>query len=160
MNPPKLSNTILADMQTKSAISIGQALAAREDLLILAKTSSGAARIETAINKHTMKGNVADRGGRVTELNGPQRETFQQQEQQRNMPQWSKRQEPPPGQQQQRGGGRGGGNRGRGANRGGNRGGGGKYGSTDSNLTTREYYNSGYSRGGHRGGFKRGSFSS
>merc|ERR1712168_957297 len=113
----------------------------------------------------------ADRGGRVHEIDAPQKETFAQQDAQRNMPKWSKRQEPPPSQG--RGGGRGGygGGRGRG---GGSRGRGGshkrqnsgghdprpQYGSSDSNLQTREYYNSGMSRGGHRGGFKRGSFNS
>ena len=52
----------------------------RESLLVLSKTSSGQARIEADINKHTMKGQVADRGGRVNEMAGPQRETFAQQE--------------------------------------------------------------------------------
>ena len=56
----KLSNEILAKFRTKSNISIGQALAAREDLLVLSKTASGATRIEADINKHTMQGSVAD----------------------------------------------------------------------------------------------------
>ena len=113
----------------------------RENILILTKTSSGATRTESDINKHTMKGNVADRGGRVTEIVAPSKETFSQQDQARNMPKWTKRQDDPnPG----RGGGRGG--------RGGNRGRGGKqrndqrgdkYGSQDSKLKTKEYYNSG-----------------
>ena len=56
----KLSNEILAKFRTKSNISIGQALAAREDLLVLSKTASGATRVEADINKHTMQGSVAD----------------------------------------------------------------------------------------------------
>lgn len=165
-----LSNKLMAQLSKESTVSIGQVLAARENILILSKTSSGDTRIATEVNRHTMSGSVADRGGRVHEIDAPQRESFAQQDAQRNMPKWSKRQEPPPNQG--RGGGRGGGRGNRGGGRGGNRGGhkrqnsGGQYdprpqyGSSDSNLQSREYYNSGMSRGGHRGGFKRGSFNS
>lgn len=154
----KLSNTLVSTLSKQSNVSISEVLAARENILILTKTSSGATRTESDINKHTMKGSVADRGGRVTEIAAPSKETFSQQDQARNMPKWTKRQDDPnPG----RGGGRGG--------RGGNRGRGGKqrndqrgdkYGSQDSKLKTKEYYNSGHTRGGYRGGFKRGSFNS
>ena len=163
-----LSNKLMAQLSKESTVTIGQVLAARfilmvclysymfsrENILILSKTSSGDTRIATEVNKHTMSGSVADRGGRVHEIDAPQKETFAQQDAQRNMPKWSKRQEPPPNQG--RGGGRGGGRgNNRGGGRGGNRGGhkrqnsGGQYdprpqyGSSDSNLQSREYYNSG-----------------
>ena len=37
-----------------------------------------------------MRGAPADRGGRVHEIEAPQKESFAFQEQQRNMPKWSK----------------------------------------------------------------------
>ena len=120
----ELSNAMLGNLPGKSPISIGQMLACRETVLISKKTSSGENRTEANINKHRMTTRVADRGGRVTEVEGPQRETFSQQEEMRNMPKWSKRQEPPPGG---RGGGRGGGGRGGYGRRGSAGGGGGGY---------------------------------
>ena len=137
---------MLGNLPVKAPVSLSQMLACREKILITKKTSSGDTRIESKINKHRMTTKVADRGGRVTESEGPQKESFAQQDAQRNMPQWSKRSEPPPGDYRGRGG--------RGSGRGRGRGGGGRGGGG--------FYNSGNdgNRGGFRGGFKRGNFTS
>ena len=100
---------MLGNLPGKAPVSLGQMLACRETILISKKTASGETRVEAEINKHRMKTRVADRGGRVTESNvSLAKETFAQQEEQRNMPKWQKRVAPPPGSDRgNRGGGRG-----------------------------------------------------
>ncbi|XP_071154934.1 protein FAM98A-like isoform X1 [Mytilus edulis] len=124
-NAKKKQNDIAAVYQPirkllmgKTAISVAQILAARDDLTRLEKTSSGEARDKTrcAINKVRIP-KVPDRGGRAWELEPPPPE----------MPSFVKRVDQPQQQRPQSGYNSGRGDRGRGdRERGGDRGGGGR----------------------------------
>lgn len=101
-------------LKAKSSISISHLLAAREDISVISKTSSGTTRTSCAIKKVVM-GKVPDRGGRTDEINAPLPE----------MPSWQKRSTGGQGDQRPGTGGyRGGGRGGRGGGHRGGRGGG------------------------------------
>nr|XP_027209808.1 protein FAM98A-like isoform X4 [Penaeus vannamei] len=127
------------------SVSVGDMLAAREDLAVLEKTSNASVRkaTKTPLNK-VLIGKVPDRGGRAHELEPPPPE----------MPSWSQRQ---PGGGFQGGFGGQGGYGGRGGGRGG-RGGGGGSGFSSGGDRVQGGWNQGggYNRGGggydNRGG--------
>ncbi|XP_047499847.1 protein FAM98A-like [Penaeus chinensis] len=120
------------------SVSVGDMLAAREDLAVLEKTSNASVRkaTKTPLNK-VLIGKVPDRGGRAHELEPPPPE----------MPSWSQRQ-PGGGGYGGRGGGRGG--------RGGGGGGGSGFSSGGDRVQGGWNQGGGYNRGGggydNRGG--------
>merc|ERR1712226_1756405 len=98
------------------AIQFEDLMIARENLLWDSKTSRGEKRASTKLNKVLMHSNVPDRGGRANEQHF-EKETFQKQEDARNMPKFQPRQGQAHNPKDFQGGGRGG--RGRGRGRGG-----------------------------------------
>lgn len=113
----------LDKMQETGAYNIGfeELITARENLLWDSKTSHGDKRCQTKLNAVIMKGSVPDRGGRADEQYFA-KESFQKQEDDRNMPKFQPRQgqaHNPNDLSQYNRGGRGGGGRGGGRGRGG-----------------------------------------
>lgn len=90
------------------AIQFEDLMIARENLLWDSKTSHGEKRASTKLNKVLMHSNVPDRGGRANEQHF-EKETFQKQEDARNMPKFQPRQGQAHNPKDFQGGGRGGG---------------------------------------------------
>merc|ERR1712226_1014343 len=144
------------------SVNIEDLMAARESILYDAKTSEGSFRVQTSLNKVLMKADIPDRGGRAYEYQTPVKESFQGQEDKRNMPKFQSRQGAAHDPNSFKGdrGGRGGGGRGRGrgdfrVGRGGGRGGrGGNQGGGDLPFFGSTGRAQGGNQGGNQGGYQ------
>ena len=153
--------------ENEFSVDVSDLMAARDCILIDSKTSEGAFRVKTKLNRILMKSEIPDRGGRAFEYQTPAKESFTQQEEKRNMPKFQARQgqahDPKDLTQYGRGrdgrGGGGGGNRGRG--RGGRGGSGNRGGNNSPGGQNLPFFGSGNhqndnNRGGRGGGGRGG----